>query len=361
MFHLVPKFILLAFSMNFLFLSGCDKESSDWAKEKPLRPVRYMVVDAPELTRKHEFTAVVDASRKADLSFKVSGEIVKILVNQGDDVKAGQILAQLNKTDIRLQLNEAESSFKKSQADYRRAQKLIKNKMISKADFDQLKAQFNSDKAKYESARNNLAYTTLKAPFDGVIAKKHSEKFQEVNAKQTVLTLHDINTISLKVDVPSRIMIHVQKNNIPVDIKATFDEIPGVVFPLTYKEASTQADELTKTYEVTLNMSAPTEHSILPGMTARVIAQRDLDSDDPSNHFLPVNVVLKDNQGNFVFRVKDNHNGTASIAKQKVTIGEINELGIEIFSGIKEGDKVVTAGMSKISDGMLVRFNTIGK
>ena len=135
-----------------------------------------------------------------------------------------------------------------------------------------------------------------------------------------------------------------------------FDEIPGVVFPLKYKEAATQPDQLTKTYEVTLTMKAPKKHNILPGMTARVIAQTELDEDDPSNYFLPVNTVLKDSQGNFVFSVKDHEDGTATVTKKRVEVGEINQLGIEIISGISEGDTVVTAGTSKIYSGLVVKY-----
>ena len=142
----------------------------------------------------------------------------------------------------------------------------------------------------------------------------------------------------------------------PANLKATFDAIPDVFFPLKFKEASTQPDELTKTYEATLTMLTPSDQNILPGMTARVIAQRELDEDDQFNFFLPVNAVLKDSQGNFVYSVKDNNDGTGTIIKKVVTIGRINQLGIEISSGIKKGDHVITAGMSKISDGMLVKF-----
>lgn len=356
MFNCLPKALPVTLLLSFLFISGCEMETDDTATEKPLRPVQSILIEAPDTSRRHEFTAVVDASRKADLSFKVSGEIIAIHINQGDGVKAGQVLARLDDTDIKLQLEEAQSSFEKSDADYKRAKSLVQKNMISKADLDQLKAQFNLAKARYDGAKNNLAYTQLKSPFDGVIAKKYSEKFQEVNAKQTVFTLYDISTINLKIDVPDSIMIHIRKGEVPKNLKATFDEIPGVVFPLKFKEASTKPDELTKTYEVTLTMLASRKHNILPGMTARVIARRELDDDDPANFFLPVHVVLKDSQGNFVYGVKDNNDGTGTITKKRVMVGEINRLGIEIYSGIEEGDSIISAGMSKVSDGMLVKY-----
>ena len=124
----------------------------------------------------------------------------------------------------------------------------------------------------------------------------------------------------------------------------------------SFEEVATQPDEITKTYEVTLSMAAPQDYNILPGMTARVRARRD--QPDPSQEmiFLPAKVVLQDSAGNFVYTVRDNQDGTATVVKTMVEAGEIGERGIEIRAGVKAGDLVLSAGMSKVSAGMKVRF-----
>ena len=119
MFDWVVKALLLTFSVSGLLISGCGKEAGDSEEKQPLRPVRYMVVESPDTLRRYEFAAVVDASRKADLSFKVSGEIIDIFIRQGSEVKAGQVLAKLDDADIKLYLKEAQSNFEKSDADYK--------------------------------------------------------------------------------------------------------------------------------------------------------------------------------------------------------------------------------------------------
>ncbi|MCO4799895.1 MAG: efflux RND transporter periplasmic adaptor subunit, partial [Colwelliaceae bacterium] len=154
---------VLCGALCIMLLSSCSEQKIE--TEKQLRPVRTLTVSVPDLNRAHEFTAVVDASRKADLSFKVSGELIKFNFNQGENVKIGQVIAKLNDRDIKVQLNEAQSYFDKAKADFQRAKNLISSNAISQADFDQLKSQFSSAKAKLDSAKNNLEYTELKASF----------------------------------------------------------------------------------------------------------------------------------------------------------------------------------------------------
>ncbi len=104
-------------------------------------------------------------------------------------------------------------------------------------------------------------------------------------------------------------------------------------------------------------MAAPSKHTILPGMTAKVIAERLLPANSNEAYFyLPVKTVLKDSQGNYVYTVSDQGNGIGQIKRQAVTVGEITTLGIEIYSGISQGDKVLSAGMSKVTHGMLVKY-----
>lgn len=348
--------ILTLSIISTLVLWGCDK-NKEVVKEKVLRPVKTVTVEHPFANRSHEFTAVVDASRKADLSFKISGEVAEFNVNQGETVVKGQVIAKLDDRDFKIKFDDAKSSFAKAIADYQRGKKLIGASTISQADFDQLKAKYNSAKANLASASNNLEYTELKASFNGIIAKKYTEKFQQVNAQAAIVALHDLSQINLKIELPESIMINVKRQDKPPKLTAKFDAIKDVVFPLTFKEVATQADDVTKAYEVTLTMQAPTDHTILPGMTASVTAEELLTTESKNNQFyLPVKTVLKDSKGHYVYLVVKEENGVGKIQRQSVVIGEITPLGLEIFSGVKQGDEVISAGMSKVSNGLTVKI-----
>ncbi len=349
------KFLFLSGSL-VIALSGCGDKDKEII-EKPLRPVRTITIEVPKSGRVIEYTAVVDASQKADLSFKVPGEIIELLVKQGDEVTKGQVLARLNDKDIKLKLAEAQSYFDKVKADYDRGVNLVAKNVISKADFDNLTSLYTSGSTQLESAKNNLDYTNLTASFDGVIAKKYSENFQEINAKQPIFALHNIEQVHLIIDVPESVIIQIPRDDRSRKIVVIFDEIPGQEFPAKFKEVSLQADEVTKTYEVTFIMDNPIEHTILPGMTAILRGTKRLTTADAKKKFfLPSNSVLKDSNGNFVFVVEPLEEGKGVIKKLPVQIGEITSKGIEVFSGVSSGQHLVTAGVSKISDGMIVKF-----
>jgi RND family efflux transporter MFP subunit len=304
-----------------------------------------------------QYTAVVDASQKADLSFKVGGELVELLVKQGDEVSKGQILARLNDKDIQIQLDDAQSSYDKSEADYDRGINLAKKNVISNSDFDQLKALYSSSKARLDTARNNLKYTELLASFDGVVAKKYAENFQEVNARQPIMALNNIEQVHLKIDVPESVMIQIPRNDRSRDIVAIFSEIPGQEFPVEFKEVSLQADEVTKTYEVTFSMDSPPNHTVLPGMSAILKGTKRLSIADNKKRFiLPSNSVLKDRDGHYVFIVEKEDDDKARVLRKKVSIGDITADGIEVFSGVTSGQHLITAGVSKVTDGMLVKW-----
>jgi len=352
----IPK--SLAIISLLVFLSACIESSEVEDIEKPVRPVRTMIVELPNAGKTMLYTAVVDASQKADLSFKISGELVEVYVKQGDEVTKGQVLARLNDKDVKLKLTEAQSSFDKSKADFDRGLNLIERNVISNADMDKLKAQFSSASTHLESIQNNLAYTHLVASFDGVIARKYTENFQEINAKQPIFALHDISEIYLKINVPESVIIQIPRGDTNRAVVAIFDEIPDQEYPVKFKEVSLQADEVTKTYEVTFSMKSPAEHTILPGMTAITKGRQRLRaSDHRIKYFLPSFSVLKGSDGNFVFIVEPLNDGTGTIRKVGVEIGEITSEGIEVFSGISSGQHLVTAGISKISDGMIVKLD----
>lgn len=349
------KYVLLVVAITTL--SACDKPSVNGVeKAQPLRPVRTMVLETIDNTHAHEFTAVVDASQKADLSFKVSGGLTEILVKEGDNVKKGDVLARLNDTDIAIELTNAKSNFDKAKSDFDRSQKLIKTDYISKSDFDQLKATYNSAKAQLDIAKNNLRYTELIAYFDGVIAKIYPENFQEVNAKSTVMRLHNLRKVKILIDVPQNFIIHMNKNSDKGQVSAKFNAIPDQEFPLQLREVATLADEKTKTYRVVFTMDASKGHSILPGMTATVTAKMNLPLEHEPAFYLPANVVLKSNNNHFVYIVNQVEEGKGKVTKKIVTIGEITPQGIEVYSGLTQGDVVITAGMTKVSDGMLVKL-----
>lgn len=227
-------------------------------------------------------------------------------------------------------------------------------KQVSKADYDSYRAGRDVARAQLEDARNSLADTSLKAPFDGVISKRFVENFQKVQAKEPIVNLQDITRIEILVNVPELMMAALKKEN-RSKIKASFESIPDKDFAVTVKEYSTQADPATQTYQVVLIMDQPAEAVILPGMTAMVKAQVAQQVGSSSQVIIIPAIAVMDAPGNepYVWLLDKE---SSTVYKTKVTIGRM-EGSKEIFiqDGLQGGETVIIAGITQLEEGMKVR------
>jgi len=112
----------------------------------------------------------------------------------------------LDPTDFQIAVDNKQATFARAEKDYERGKKLVKEGHISKRDFDGLEAAFLTSRAEFNLAKQQLDYTELKAPFDGVIARRHIQSFEEVEAKQSIVTLNDNEILEVKFDLPEIIM-----------------------------------------------------------------------------------------------------------------------------------------------------------
>ncbi len=352
MLFIMQRVVMTVVALSMLFTAGCGKEEVKEKKEI-VRPVKLMTVKDSSGVLKYGFPGTVRAVRRAVLSFKVSGPLVSLPVEEGQAVKKDELVAQIDKRDFRIAVEEAKASYREAEQQFRRYKELYAKKQVSKADFDRYRAARDVAKAKLEDAWNALKDTTLRAPFDGVIAKRYVENFQKVQAKEPIVNLQDISRIEILVDVPELVMAAI-KSNRTGKVVARFDSIPGMEFPLKLKEYSTEADPATQTYQVVFVMDQPSEANILPGMTVSVSAVSAPDRDKSSWILIPAIAVLNDPDNNSYVYVYDSQSG--SVHKRKVRIGRLEgSSSVQVFDGLKVGEQIVIAGVTQLSNGMKVR------
>ena len=335
-------------------LAGCDQKPEK--VDEQLRPVRFITVSTPESGLTKTFPGVVEAEQKADLSFRVSGKLNQLLVDEGNRVEAGQTLAQLDQADFAIRLNDRKAGYEVAKADYERAVKLVETGAIARADVDALKAKASTALAQFESARQELDYTTLKAPFSGRIAKRFVDNYEEISAKQEIVSLQDLSSLLIKVEMPESVIAQArdQSKHQSLSYSASFTSLPDQSFPLKVNAFSSQASDNNQTYTVTFIMDMPDQRLIWPGMSAQVAIQQ-MASEDSSLR-VPSNTVMEDNRGRYVYLVESLADGTGVIRRREVTTGELTGQGIEILSGLTVGEHLVIAGMSQMTGGMMVRL-----
>lgn len=161
------------FIVGSLVLVGCGEspgEANDNQKVSVIRPVATQTISSSTVDNL-TFNGVVRSTERAELTFSVAGKLATVKVAEGDAVKEGEVLARLEQEEFQITFDSADVKYEKANADYKRALKIYQqSKAISESDLERLKAERDLAKNQLSDARKNLENSTLKAPFDGVIA-----------------------------------------------------------------------------------------------------------------------------------------------------------------------------------------------
>lgn len=334
-------------------LMGCSSEQAELT-EVSIRPVKLFEVSDFNEAMIQKFPAKTAATKEVDLSFRIQGHLIDFDLVEGVKVKKGQILAQLDDRDAQNNMLNLEADFDLATLDFKRKKDLLNQKLISQADYDLAIAKIKSARAAYSSSIDQVSYTMLRAPYDGTIAKIDINNYQVVQANQVILTLQKDSYIDVVIQVPETLTNKVTQQSINQSVSARFLSQPSISYPLQLKEFATQVTPGTQSYEVVFTMPQPKTERILPGMSAEVLISLDISEKMKQSTVLPIASVSKrDSDGQSVVWVYDEEKST--VQAKPVIIGNVVTEGITIIKGLSEGDKVVSAGIQYLTDGMLVK------
>lgn len=343
------KFYVIAALAALLGVAGCSKEVSKEAKPKSYL-AKVMTVKGETGERSIKLPAVVEATEETQLSFQVPGKLAKLNVREGIDVKKGDVLARLERRNFANEVNQAQAEFDRANGDYKRAQSLAKQNVVSASQLEQLYSQREMASVQLDRARKNLEDTDLRAPYDAVVARVHVENFENINTQQIVVTLLDASTIDAKVQVPASIVIDSSTHN-PINVVLELDAAPGILIPTKMREAQAQADVQTQTYAVRFSFVPPSELVILPGMTGTLTAQ--FNQTDVEEAFrVPSSAVIATAGKTFVWVVNKQ---TRAVAKRSVDVSSASGEYFVINEGLNVGDEIVSAGGQYLYEGAIVR------
>jgi len=334
-------------------LNGCGKKEVEKQAEI-VRPVKTIVVAGNEAFNR-TYPGKVQGAESVNISFRVSGPLLKLPAKEGDQVKAGDLLAKMDSRDYDIALAQAKAEFNKADADYQRYQKLYEKDAVALADLDLYRSNRDVAKAKLENAQSAVKDTILKAPFDGRIGRIYVDNFQDVAAKQDILSIYDSANIEILIDLPENVVASYKKGSKP-SMTAKFEVAPNNNYKLDFKEFSTQADPTTQTYQATLMMPTPKDINILPGMTASVLLKSDIKNlgKGAAIAIPSIAVFPGDNGEAFVWVVDQNQ---LIVNKRQIQVGSLTgTASIEVIKGLNSGERVVIAGIKQLKEGKKVSF-----
>lgn len=347
--------LLLPALSTFLLLSGCGGREE---VEPPpvVRPISTMVVGGFSGGRL-SFPGTTQAADRAELSFRVPGPLIEFPVDEGDQVAQGQLLARLDPRDYRIALAEAKAAYDQAEADAQRYRRLYEREAVPLADLELATARRDVAKARYEQAQADLRDTELRAPFSGQVGIKHVENFEDVVAKEPILSLHDLREIEVVINVPEAVMATVREGRGgTATVVATFDAAPNRSYPMRIKEFSVAADPATQTFPITFGMPQPDDLNVLPGMTALVIiSDLQLGEDESVPITVPAHAVFSDAAGAPQVWVVDTESHT--VHRRSVQVGPVTGTqSIVVLDGLRPGETIAVAGIYELEEGQEIQL-----
>lgn len=343
---MINKYIMV-FLLIGCFLYGCAKKEE--VAPPIIRPIKAVKVEIDDGMRNRTFSGVSKSRIESKLSFRVTGMIIEMEVKMGQHVAKGEVLAKIDDTDYRLQVEDIQASFQAAETDLQRMRQLYETNNISKQQLDQSIAQRDSTYAKLELYKKHLSYTVLHAPIEGFIAELNAEVHETVSAGQPIMTIDAEGDMEVAVSIPDTLIRFIAKGDKSKIVFVTFRKTE---FPATVTEIGVSPDVMTKTYPVTLRLDKQ-DNRIKPGMTCDVIfrLQEGLKGE---RLLIPSTAVMEDREGNNYVWVYGPD--TKTVHKRKVTIGSLTEHGIEIISGLKSGEIVASAGVDRLEENEKVKL-----
>lgn len=355
-------------TVGLALLAACGQSEEAAKTDETIRPVKQMKVGGSLAGKTRKLPGKVRAADRVDLAFQVSGPLIELPVKEGQTVKKGTLVARIDPRDYETNLRNAEGVLAKAQAglvytiaEHQRYVKVketdagaVSDSIVSlKLAAEKIaRADLQSAKATVAAARDQLDYTRLKAPFDGVIAQKYVDNYQEVQAKQAVLSLQNVTDVEVIIDVPELMVAPIRKT-IP-RFYAEFAADQNRRFELQIKEFATQADSVTQTYRVVLVMPAPAGIRILPGMTVNVAIEFTEDAVAGAEILIPAIAVFADDAGHSQVWVIDPQ--TNKVQRRAVTTGDLSgNDSIRIVSGLNADETIAISGVSSLREGQTVR------
>lgn len=334
-------------------VGACGSDAPEEDREAAVRPVKLLTVEEAGSGQTRRYPAVVEAAKMSELTFQVSGLLQELPLSEAQQVERGALLARLDSRNLQNQVDSARAEYDNAEAEYQRARRLAEGDAIAASEVEQRQSRRDSAKAGLDTAEKALDDSALRAPFSGVVAKVHVEKFQNVQAKERIVTLIGTDGLEATINVPSSVII-TSRTVEESQTFVVFDAAPSVRIPAAFKEAALEADTASQTYEVRFSFQPPEDLVILPGMNATLIVEsttNDPDAAASAGVAVLLAAVLSEGDRNFVWVISD----AMTASKRWVTIqAGVGETAV-VTEGLAAGETIAGAGASYLAEGMKVR------
>ena len=332
-------FTVAALSLAVFTLNGCGRKPVDAGNSLPAVSVRTQIAESKSRVATEEVVGTVRAKLRSVIEAKVSGKIEQMLVVPGQNVKAGELLVQLDAREVQAQLDQAAAVRQQAESDLKRATDLFQQRILSQSEYDSAQSKFRVADAVAAEAKTLLGYTRVTAPFEGVITRKYADVGDLAAPGKSLLEMQDARDLRLEADVPEAVIGRLALGDkLDVRVSGVTNRLAGAV-----SEIAPSADPNSRTFLVKLDLP-PT-----PGLRAGQFGRVAVPVGETSALRVPASAVLQRGEMELVFVVL---NGHAQL--RIVKTGRRVDDEVELVSGVDVGEQIVTEGAGNLVDGQPV-------
>ncbi|MCW8813382.1 MAG: efflux RND transporter periplasmic adaptor subunit [Ignavibacteriaceae bacterium] len=335
---------LVGLMFSILIFQSCGGKSEENTTDKTTYTdtvsVETQSVEVKELTISKTFSGTLEGEDQANIIAKIPERIMKVNTKVGDYVKVGDVLFELDKGGAQSQFYQAQAAFLNAQKNFERMQNLLKVGAVSQQAFDATQTQYEVAKANFDAARSTVEITS---PLSGIVTAINVNIGDLANPAMPLATVANIGRMKAKfnvgeIDVPS---FYVGQ---PAEIYSEMS--PDIIQTGKVFQISKSANVQSRTFEMQAMFSNTNDRWFKPGMFCRVRVNM---KSKKNALTIPYSSVYKENDTDGVYVVNDN-----KALYKPITTGLTDGKLIEVTSGLKTGEQVVTLGMSNLKDGTVV-------
>ncbi len=341
------KIKLLTIGCALALLAGCAPKDKTPKFASPIN-VTYATVVNQSTVEHLSYSGTVEAGQTIPLNFEGTGTVQKVYVEAGDNVREGQLLATLDKTDAKNMYEMASAKQKQAQDAYDRLKTVYEKGSLSEVKWVEMQTNLDQANSSLKIAENNLQKCDLKSPVNGVVGRRNIEPgMSSILVSKAPFEIVDIKQVNIKIAIPEKEIGKLKKGD---DATFTVGALGGKEFSGKVTTVSPVADMLSRTYEAKVQV-ANKNQELMPGMVCDVNIDY---STDAKRLLVPYICVSKDNENQQYVYIIDKAN--KKVNKRIITTGQYFDKNLEVLSGLAEGDMVVKNGKEKLTDNCPVNF-----
>jgi membrane fusion protein, multidrug efflux system len=343
---ILTKYVRFSMILIIVALAGCKGGKGGWGKggfSMPPMAVETTVAAKHEVADRFETVGSVEASDAVTVVSEISGTVVKLPFQEGSNIKRGELIAQLDDSELRAEFDRATALRDQAQSNFNRIKTVVNQGAGAQQDLDDAASALKVAEANVAYAQARLEKTRLKAPFDGMIGARRVSPGTFVRGGDAIADLAQLRELRVIFSVPERYLSELKRGS---EVTVSVTAYPGYTLKGKIDVMEPQLDPGTRSVRIVARVANP-EAKFRPGMSANVAAVL---SERPAALTISSEAVFVDQNQSFVYIIK----ADSTVARTAIQIGTRSSDYVEIAAGLHEGDRIVRAGHQKLFDGAKV-------